>query len=146
MKTIYALLFAAAGAPLSASAQADQPAPLPYHSAYAGYQPMPEPPQPPDQRWRQANRQVAGSGHAMEHMGHMGNMDHHAPAGHMHHGAMDHGNMRHGALAPAAAGERTVDHSRHGGQPQGDGAKGPGAGQRPDATPSQPVPHQHGEH
>lgn len=65
MKTLYALLLAAAGVPPAASAQ-----PPAYHSAFTGYQRTPDTMQSPDQAWRQANREVAGSGHAMAHMGH----------------------------------------------------------------------------
>lgn len=146
MKLLYALLLAAAGAPLTASAQSDRPAPLPsplpYHSAFTGYQSTPDPVPPPDQAWRQANRDVAASGHAMGHMHHgaaaHAGMDHEQmrpgaegqPA--TGHGAMDHGKMDHEKAQPAKPGR----HAGHGAQPKV---------AKPARQAPQP-PHHHGEH
>ncbi|WGG48575.1 hypothetical protein [Rugamonas sp. DEMB1] len=75
MKRLRFLLFAVAGVPLLASAQAarvDTAAPqagasatLPYQSAFAGYLPAPQPDLTPDKAWLQANSELAaGGGHA----------------------------------------------------------------------------------
>jgi len=123
MKLSYALLLAAAGTPLAASAQADQAAPPPYRSVFAGYQSMPETTRTPDQTWRQSNRDVAtpGAGHT----GHTGHMQH----GKMEHGAGDHGKMHHGSHSPSQ-----------------DSRTGPV--KQPAATPASSAPpqHQHKEH
>lgn len=161
MKLLYALLLAAAGAPLAASAQSDRPAPPPYRSAFAGYQSTPEPTQPPDQAWRQANRDVAAAGHGMGHMNHgaaghagmdHGTMDHskmdHGTAGQdaADHGAMEHSQMHHGMAGHdqmghgkhKAAGERRDPHGSHGGQQA--------APAQPAPAPQQPPHHQHHQH
>jgi hypothetical protein len=72
MKRLRFLLFAVAGVPLLASAQAarvDAAAPqtgasatLPYQSAFAGYLPAPQSDVTPDKAWLQANSELAGAG------------------------------------------------------------------------------------
>lgn len=114
MKMPYALLLAAAGAPPAVSAPADQPAPQPYRSTFAAYQRQPEPGQTPDQYWLQANRTVAGSGHAMGHMGHTDQTGH-GTAGHdtMKRDAMDHSKMHHGKQPDAAPPPAQHQHKEH---------------------------------
>jgi hypothetical protein len=72
MKRLRFLLFAVAGVPLLASAQAarvDAAAPqagasatLPYQSAFAGYLPAPQSEVTPDKAWLQANSELAAAG------------------------------------------------------------------------------------
>ncbi|GAB2842615.1 hypothetical protein GCM10027277_07290 [Pseudoduganella ginsengisoli] len=114
MKSLYALLFAAAGVPLAAYAQS--PAPT-YRSAFAGYQSTPETTQSPDQAWRQANRDVAASGHAVDHM-HHGAMGHETQAGgpagpgKMEHGMMKHGQAQQGTMNHAESSSAHRDHGK----------------------------------
>jgi len=135
MKTLYALLLAAAGAPPAISAPADQPAAQPYRSTFADYQRQPEPGQTPDQYWLQANRTVAAAGHAM---GHAGMHD-----GEPETGKMQPGNARHGAMDQGQAAPGTADHHtmKHGAMDHSKMHHG-SHGKHPDAAPP-PVQHQH---
>lgn len=160
MKLSYALLLAAAGAPLAASAQADQAAPPPYRSVFTGYVGTPENTLTPDQVWRQSNRDVAAPG-----AGHAGHMHHgqgastgHAAMDHgkMDHGKMDHSTMDHGTASPATADHGKMDHGgadhgkmHHGSRPQSQDRQDRHAGHgkqpagKPANTPASPAPAQH---
>jgi uncharacterized protein involved in copper resistance len=138
MKLSYALLLAAAGAPLAASAQADQAAPPPYRSVFTGYVSTPATTLAPDQSWRQSNRDVGAP--AAGHAGHM----HHAAGGATGQDAAGHAAMDHGKMDHSKMDHSKMDHGKmHGHAGHGKPPSTPPA--NPPASPA-PAQHQHKDH